>query len=84
MTMNDDISYTMACYLIDGFNINCKAVTGTTLKRVPPEDGSGFRAWVEMAEHGTEMECMSRLGWLEAAEGAVRQALWYLSENKDA
>jgi len=81
MTTNDSINYAMACYLIDGFNIsNWEGVTETNLKQLPDDEGGGYRATITV--DGTVIEHMSKLGWLEAAEGCVRQALWMLKENR--
>ena len=82
-TPGDTIDYTLATYLIDGLNINCKMVSGTSLARIPADEGSGFRAVIEMQGMVAKIECMSRQGWLDAAEGAVRQVVWVLSRIED-
>ena len=79
----DTIDYTLATYLIDGLNINCNQVSGTSLARIPDSEGSGYRAVVELHERATIIQYMSHLGWLEAAEGAVRQVVWFLNETND-
>ena len=73
MTTETDISYTMACYIIDGLNINNHSVIGTDLKTIPVEEGGGYRATIYL--EGQKVESMSRLGWLEATELAVREVL---------
>lgn len=82
-TPGDDIDHTLATYLIDGLNINCNWVSGTSLARIPDSEGSGYRATIELHERATIIQYMSRLGWFEAAEGAVRQVVWCLNKSDD-
>ena len=78
MNPPDNFDHKLAEYLMDGFNMCHHCVTGTTIKKIPIEEGGGYRATIEMFELDTQIECMSREGWFDAAERVVRQALWFL------
>ena len=79
MNPPDNFDNLLAGYLMLGFSGSNHCVTGTTLTKIPADEGGGYRAWVEMLDLDTEISSMSKVSWYDAADRVVRQCLWFLA-----